>query len=387
MVLATDLAPKFVGAASIIGSTYIIYSLVGTGQRQEKMKTTFHRFLMILSVFDIISSFGFFLSTWAVPREPPEGMKEAVDPSIFDYGAEFPLAAGTKGSCTFQGVICHMGATGSALFTGFISLQYVFSVRYQWSERSMRRMEKCCYTFGVLYPLVSSVYLAFTNQLHVNIAGFCWIGQYPIVCSDFYYEQDGSIEAWCIENEQFSSEQTSRSQLIFAYSIVGSVLITIIISMVLLFRTIRAQEKRASRWSINAQSGRFQKKTIQRAILLIGNHLVIYIPAMSIDLARIHTDAGNFAMVVLLSSQGILNALVYSQSAEKCLASFPSLQCCWGQQVEFPAVQKTTQILNRSAVSGGTKHSTELAARDETERTDTQRSSISDCRAPLDTEA
>ena len=73
------LVPKIVGMASMLGSSYIVYCLTGTERaRQEKLKTTFHRFLLLLSLYDIVSSFGMFLSTWAVPADPPQGMEEVV---------------------------------------------------------------------------------------------------------------------------------------------------------------------------------------------------------------------------------------------------------------------------------------------------------------------
>jgi hypothetical protein len=317
--------PKFTGLASILGSSYIIYSLIGTSKaRKEKLDTTFNRFLLILSFYDIISSSGAFLSTWTVPREPPEGMQEAVDPTILDYQQHFPWAAGTKATCTAQGFMVQLGTNGSVLFTAFISLQFVFSVRYQWSEPSMRILEKICYFIGILLPFGSSIYLAITNQLNPVSAGACYINQYPYVCSEFFYVQDPSIETWCTEYPGLiDGEKSDQSQLFFAMGWVGLVFIIVVVSMLLLYMAVRTQEQRVVRWSITAQQGRYRKKVIQKAMLFVGNYLFMYTPIMVLNF-----NPDPFLLDLLIALfvplQGFLNALVYSNIAERLLCC----ECC-----------------------------------------------------------
>ena len=141
---------KFLGLASMLGSTYVIYSIVGKKYRsRENLKTTYNRLLIALSVADILSSFALFLSTWPIPKNPPISdyddtalstgeMSDTLSRWMANYSSLwdklFPYASGTIGSCNFQGFILQLGQLSSVLFTGSIALQYVFAVRLRWSK-------------------------------------------------------------------------------------------------------------------------------------------------------------------------------------------------------------------------------------------------------------
>jgi hypothetical protein len=255
------------------------------------------------------------------PRDPPEGMEEAVDPTLLDYHSYFPWSAGTKATCTAQGIFIQLGTTGSVFFTGFISIQFVLSVRYNWSEGNMRLFEKVCYAIGFLFPIVSASYLAATNQFNANSAGFCWINQYPMFCSSEFpvYEEDPALETWCSNYPGLiSEEQSNQSQLRYCVPWVALVFLMVVISMILLFLTVREQEQRILRWSTNAQEGKYQKKVIQKAMLYIGSYLFMYGPQFS-TLANASPTVTAFLANVFLPLQGVLNALVYSNVAEKIL--------------------------------------------------------------------
>lgn len=342
-------AAKVVGMASMLSSSYIIYSLVGTREdRPEKMKTTFHRFLVTLSAFDIVSSFGFFLSTWPIPEEAPEGMDEVWP---VDYYALFPWAAGNSTTCTLQGSIIQIGSTGSGLFTAFISLHYVFSVRYRWTELSLRKFEKVCYFIGIVYPISTAIYLAYFRQYNAMLLSVCWINQYPIACDPYNYELDSTreLEPWCNSHPDLvSDEAASTSILFFVYSALAMVFLIVVVSMILLFLTIRSQEQKTARWSHAAQSGRYQKKTIQRAMLLIGNFVVMYVPVIAISAAKILNFWTFFIQAVMLASHGILNALVYSRIAEKVLWCCPTCLCGYYDE---PAIQERTVSFGVSGLS------------------------------------
>ena len=89
--------PKITGILSMIGSSCIVYSILGTRRgRNHKLKTSFHRLLLALSLCDIISSFAYFLSFWPAPTQVPPG----IDPEWYD--ATFPGASGNKITCNIQ---------------------------------------------------------------------------------------------------------------------------------------------------------------------------------------------------------------------------------------------------------------------------------------------
>jgi len=66
------LGPKFSGSLSILGSSWIIFEVL---RDKKKQAMVYHRLLLGLSIFDVIISFAWFLSTWPVPAET-EGMRK-----------------------------------------------------------------------------------------------------------------------------------------------------------------------------------------------------------------------------------------------------------------------------------------------------------------------
>ena len=93
----TAIIPKIAGLLSMLGSSYIIYSIVGTRRgRVHKFKSTFNRLLVALSVFDLISSFANFLSHWMFPVDEFPG----IDPEWHDV--TFPYASGNDTTCSMQ---------------------------------------------------------------------------------------------------------------------------------------------------------------------------------------------------------------------------------------------------------------------------------------------
>ena len=96
--------------------------------------------------------------------------------------------------------------------------------------------------------------------------------------------------------------------------------------MIMVFRTVRYQEHQAQRWSTNAHEGRMQKKVAAKALLYITNYLIIYGPAIAlIFVPGINYNTVGLLQNILLSSQGILNAMVHLGLAEKCCIRF----CCY----------------------------------------------------------
>ena len=91
------LIPMVTGSLSFFGSSYIVYSLVALKLgRTKKLKTTFNRLLLALSISDMISSFATCLSHWVFPKEEFPG----IDPEWHEF--TFPYASGTNNTCSFQ---------------------------------------------------------------------------------------------------------------------------------------------------------------------------------------------------------------------------------------------------------------------------------------------
>ena len=121
---------------------------------------------------------------------------------IPDYNTFFPWASGNQTTCRFQGFLFQLGTLSSILFSGSIAIHIqtvlTVTVGYRWTELRLRRLEKVCFAFGILFPLFAAIFVVVTDMLHVNSAGVCWINQYPWVC-DFDDEprHDETMSTWC----------------------------------------------------------------------------------------------------------------------------------------------------------------------------------------------
>lgn len=369
------LVGRWMGLASMLGSTYIILLIAGSAvDREAKLnKSSFYRFLLLLSIFDVISSFGYFLSTFMIPEEPPPGMEESIG-HIYDYDDTFPWATGNQATCTFQGFLIHVGMSGSVLFTGFISLHYVFVVRYRWGKDKMRRMEIICYILGLIIPFGAAVYLAIMGLFNPYVTGFCWINQYPGICAPYDKEADesGAVEDYCNDfgPDLVTSEEANTAILIFAYPLIGGVFLVVVVSMGLLYHSIQSQERQLMSSSSNnhhqqrrqstfgnKRNTKISRQAIKKAMLLISNYVVMYVPV--IIASGMYTKASSLVTVIFLSSQGVLNAFVYSGMAEWCL-DCPSRLChkMLGNDAEETANQdkriRSTKIeTNKSADDDG----------------------------------
>merc|ERR1719158_2518096 len=118
---------KTVGLLSAMGSAYILYKFIfdvkGAADRRKKLNRSFDRLLLGLCVSDFFSSIAIFLGSWSVPANPPIGYEDLCG---LTYEELFPQAVGTTGTCTAQGFFFVGGYLASVMFTGCISLSFLF---------------------------------------------------------------------------------------------------------------------------------------------------------------------------------------------------------------------------------------------------------------------
>ena len=167
-----------------------------------------------------------------------------------------------------QGFLLQVGQHASVLFTTFISIQFILTVRYQWPEKHMKRIEWLFFSAGIVLPLASSLFMTSVGSMNVSMGGTCWISTYPYLCRDL---DDGN---WCSENVTFG-HNFGLWMLTVVYSWILIAIIIILASMVLLFFTVRNTELRAARFSTRAGEGRAQASVIKTAAILIGTSLFV----------------------------------------------------------------------------------------------------------------
>ena len=259
----TMIIPRVFAMLSMLSSLYIVVSLIGTKQSREKTKTFwFFRMLLGLSSFDVVSSFGYFLMDWPIPSEFPSLV--GINYQFADLMGEdwmwfhscyylyfheywYPYASGTIATCTIQGFLIQVGLIGSMLFTAWLSVGFVLMVKYNWREQKLMKLQWVLVIFTCLLAFGSAIFLAVEEYFNPVSTGFCWIGKFgrDVALPGVPYEEIGERFR---NNFERGGQHLWIYQLVFAQLWVGLVLITIIISLTMVFFHVRSTEARNKRY-------------------------------------------------------------------------------------------------------------------------------------------
>jgi hypothetical protein len=220
------LIPKVPAFFSMMGSSYIVYSLVGTERsRDMHVRLTFDRLLLALSIADISSFFALFLSSWPNPKEADGGYKQ------YAWDIEFPYAAGNQATCSFQGFLVQFGFLRSVFVIAYMSLSFLFQVRYRWIDASMRRAETAFFVVGIVLPLASAIIIVSLGVLAPATNAFCWMNpSNPYNC----WTDD---HPFCTDSRKSNTDYIYNIQLYGGFLWILLSVILVIVSIVLLFLT------------------------------------------------------------------------------------------------------------------------------------------------------
>ena len=171
-LLAIQITMRISACLSVLGSCYIIYNLLGPMRKKELNHRVFYRMLLGLSICDACSSFAICFGSSAAPLE-------SLHSNIM------PAAKGTWLTCEVQAFAIQLFYYASIFYTAGISINFLLSVKYHWSERRIRKVaEPILHTVAWSIPLLTAI-LAWVFDM-LNPAGFfCYVSTYPIACESF----------------------------------------------------------------------------------------------------------------------------------------------------------------------------------------------------------
>ena len=138
---ALAILPHITGTLSFIGSSFILYEI--SKDRRVKMKRPYYRIMLELSLFDILASSSYALSTIPMPVGTA-------------YGAR-----GTTQTCTAAGFFASF-SLGSLLSNLILTIYYTLSGRYKMTDEEFaKKYER--------YMHVSCVVLTLSVAIGKNI--------------------------------------------------------------------------------------------------------------------------------------------------------------------------------------------------------------------------
>lgn len=177
--------PRLTGSLSILGSSVIIFIILN--ERRQKLRRIYQRILLAYSVFDILCSFNYALSSVVVPRNTP-GV----------WGA-----MGTTATCNASG-FANQFTFSLGLYGSFICVYYVLVLRYNIAEETLtKKVEPIVHFMAICIPLALGSIMLYKDMYNpANIfVGWCFVNCYPMDClrrDEIECERGADYELWSI---------------------------------------------------------------------------------------------------------------------------------------------------------------------------------------------
>lgn len=240
--------PFVTASISLLSSLFLVRRII---QKSLRHKNGFRiqprqQLLLGLSLFDITSSFALAFSTTPAPAI-------LQDHHEMDARSLFPTF-GTITTCDVQGFLVQLGIIGTPFYNLSLCLYYILSVRYQYKDNStlLQRLIPTMHVFIVTIAFTTAI-VALRKKLY-NYSGTsgCWIGSNWILC---WMSQEGIIDEYYDEDKGYKycdrGINYEQYELYFALIPVGFCFLFVVISMIILYITVRTIEARSRRWDFH----------------------------------------------------------------------------------------------------------------------------------------
>ena len=123
------------------------------------------RIMLGLSIFDIISSMCFFMSTWPIPEGTLSKFGDGTQP-IFG-------AMGTDRSCSVAGFFVQLQVAGP-LFNSTLATYFLLVVYHGWTETRVKKVEWVFFTIPISFALSTAIFAVAANLIG-PVEWTCWI--------------------------------------------------------------------------------------------------------------------------------------------------------------------------------------------------------------------
>ena len=278
---------KFSAFLSNAGSVIVCYQILAPERRNAMLKTMYNRIVLTISLMDIIGSLAFFMSTWPIPSD-----------TLHDewiYGN-----IGNQTTCNIQGYFMQGGVLSTGCSTSCLCLYFMLLVRYNWTERRLKKVEMGLR--GVIVFNFAIALIPLFDKGYNPVPYVCWIQSYPIDC-------DTSDEYECLRGDNAKFLRTVFMTVPFVI-----ILVVIVVSMTLLYLSVKKQESSVSQYRSYRASNR-SRKVFTKAVWFIGSYIFMWIPgAVLTELTKrgIYSYGAVQYVSIVVPLQGFFNAIIYN---------------------------------------------------------------------------
>jgi hypothetical protein len=245
--LALQVVSKVAAAASLIGSGYIVHSVLTDAKRRIATKD---RLITAMSVFDITFSMTYIVGPWAFPR----------------YLDNVRGAYGTDRTCAAEGFFNYLGLSVVS-YNIAMAIYFVLVVKYERTERQMKQVEPFFLALPIGYSALGAVLTVATGSIHAK-GLLCMVAPNPTECE----EGDTS----CLD---YLSGTTFYLVLFFNVLPIFIAILLGAAAMVTLYCSVRQVEARMARYAGGSQLLASKAVGIQGALFMLAL-LITWIPAL-----------------------------------------------------------------------------------------------------------
>jgi hypothetical protein len=219
------------GTVSTIASLIILNII---RMSPQKLSTTYHRFMALMCVFDIMASVCMALTTLPMPSD---------DVLRFDG----PMI-GNKTTCQIQGYILLMGLTGGGSLYMCLSWYFVCKITFQMDSEKIRKIiEPISYIYCISTALFLPSYNLSRNTIDTAVKNsFCIISPMHSQCEYSIDKRLFVCDEGILQNLQTAYE--------IAETVIGISVFMIVIAMVIIIRTIVKKNKSIKQRALESTS-------------------------------------------------------------------------------------------------------------------------------------
>ncbi|GFH56475.1 hypothetical protein CTEN210_12951 [Chaetoceros tenuissimus] len=210
--------------SSMISLFATITLITMIARSHAKLTTIFHRLLLGLCIADLISSFTLSLSTAPIPSEASNDIWNA---------------SGIIATCTAQGFFAFLGLLAAPFYNCSLCFYYLFVITYNKKDEYIRkRVEPFLHAIPIMISFIGAIIIASKEAFNIG-PSFCWIGSDPPGCFD-----DPNVEC-------NRGTDAKTLYLIFATGPYIALPIVISLTMALMYRTAKKNEKKMTGYGIH----------------------------------------------------------------------------------------------------------------------------------------
>jgi hypothetical protein len=233
--IVLTIVPMTTGFLSVISSSTIISMVF---RSKKKLGDPYRRIIFGMSSFDLFVSLAFVFKIFKTTPEQPNAW----------------LALGNQTSCNVLGFLHFAGINGALLYNLSLNIYYICLIKYNMKAKFYsNRIEPILHGAPIIWGIVSASIIVGTGHMNPAYVGDCLIAPYPVNCLDKPGVQ-------CIRGMH-----AHLYRMVFSTLPRFIVLALIIVTLGMLWWTVKAKEMKMDKYRMSMVSFRMQSDADRRS--------------------------------------------------------------------------------------------------------------------------